>query len=739
LKKLLSIPLALLFWLNATAQAPLPTSANFDDPVPTGWTEFLDVIVGNTRYVNGLVGAACRLDATGEYVLVNYGDVCGSVTYHIKGQGSALTNDVFTIQESANGSTWTTLRQLTGVQINNDIYQQYVDVPQASSRYIRFFFTQKQSGRNIGLDEISLTPQVPTNAQEINVSVGGNTVFTGNTYVVGNAATTPFTISNVNLSGGSPLNVSSIAISGTHAADFSISGVTTPFNVAAAGSQVFNVNFNAGASGSRFATLTIANDDANGDETSYVINVYGIGGNFATEPTSSATNLTFTNTATYGHTVSFSAGSPAAEKYIVIRGVDVAFLAQPVDGTTYVKGDYIDAVTQVVYVGPAATFRPTHVVAGTEYNYRVFAFNGPAGYENYRTDSPLMGTTSTVDNQVGNYYQGINASASNFLTSLQSRLNQPYTQTFYSNYASVMIDNFAARDTTGGQRVVSCVYSNYAQLYTGAFFYDVISREHTYPHSWMDTHPSQDGPEYSDLHNLFPTHQNSANAVRSNRPLGVVVEPISTFLDAKYGFDASGNRVYEPKDSHKGDAARAMFYMAAKWNGTGGNWGFPNPIDFAVQYGQDQEVLKQWHWQDPPSNYEIARNDYIQSVQGNRNPFVDSVNWVCYIDFTDMTLMEPTGEDCIGTSSINEIRFGRVNIFPNPTEGLLTLQLDMVQPEVLNAQVMDLSGRIVVSNAVSATQGTSRHRLDLTGLAEGVYMVRISGTQGALTQKVILR
>jgi hypothetical protein len=305
LKKLLSFPLALLLWLHAAAQAPLPTSANFDDPMPTGWTEFLDVVVGNTRYTNGLVGAACRLDATGEYVVVNYGDVCGSVTYHIKGQGSALTNDVFTIQESANGSTWTAMRTLTGVQINNDIYQQYVDVPQASSRYIRFFFTQKQSGRNMGLDEITLTPQVPTNAQEINVSVGGNAVFTGNTYVIGNVASTPFTITNFNLSSGSPLNVSSIAISGVNASDFSISGVTTPFNVAAAGTQVFNVNFNAGANGSRFATMTIANDDANGDETSYVINLYGIGGNFATEPTASPTNITFTNTATYGHTVGF--------------------------------------------------------------------------------------------------------------------------------------------------------------------------------------------------------------------------------------------------------------------------------------------------------------------------------------------------------------------------------------------------------------------------------------------------
>jgi hypothetical protein len=212
------------------------------------------------------------------------------------------------------------------------------------------------------------------------------------------------------------------------------------------------------------------------------------------------------------------------------------------------------------------------------------------------------------------------------------------------------------------------------------------------------------------------------------------------FLDAKYGFDVNGNRVYEPRDSHKGDAARAIFYMAAKWNGTGGNWGLPNPIDFAVQYGQDQDVLKQWHWQDPPSNYEIARNDYIQSVQGNRNPFVDSVSWVCYIDFSDMTLVEPTEIPCLTTpNSIEEVAFGSVGIYPNPTEGLLTLMLDMQQPEVLNAQVIDMSGRTVRTASVNATQGTSRHQLDLTGMAEGIYMVRLNGTNGTLTQKVILQ
>jgi hypothetical protein len=142
-----------------------------------------------------------------------------------------------------------------------------------------------------------------------------------------------------------------------------------------------------------------------------VIDLVGIGGNLATEPTAQATNITITDLTTYGYDVSFSAASPNAENYIVTRGINAAFLAPPVDGQTYVKGDYIDAFTQVVHVGPAGTFRPTFVVANTEYNFNVFAFNGPVGYQNYLTDSPLMGTVNTPATMMGNYYQGLDASS----------------------------------------------------------------------------------------------------------------------------------------------------------------------------------------------------------------------------------------------------------------------------------------------------------------------------------------
>ena len=720
-------------------QTTLPASWNFDDPTPIGWTESLDQLVNGTRYTNGLVGAACKLDADDEYVMVHFSDVCGGVTYHIKGQGTAV-NDVFSIQESANGTTWTNMRVLNQSDLTavGSSFGSFTDVPQGTSRYIRWYFTEKQSGRNVALDEISLIAQVPTNAQEIGVRRGTDQIVNNGTLVVGNQPNVTINIDNVNLSGGAPLLISNIQLSGQHASDFSLGAV--PTSVAAASTEQFQLNFTAGASGSRFATLTITNNDANGDETTFVINLYGIGGNFATEPTAAPVNMTFSNVTTYGYTVSFSNASMVPENYIVVRSIGAQPTGVPADGSTYVKGDYINATTQVVHVGPAGSFKPTYNVAGTSYFFTAYSFNGPAGYENYYTAASLSNSVTTPPTMMGNYYAGINPNATSFLTDLQTRISQNYDQTFYGSYAPIMIDKFAHRDTTAGQKVLTCVYSGFQYLYTGAFFYDVMSREHTWPHSWMPAFPSEDGLEYSDLHNLFPTHQDNANAVRSNRPLGEVVSSASTFLQASYGDDVNGNRVYEPRDQHKGDAARAIFYMATKWNGTAGTWELPNPIDFIVQYGQDQDVLKQWHWQDPPDAWEIARNDFIQSEQGNRNPFVDSVNWVCYIDFETLTYIGEQSAPCTTTpDGVEEQLQGNFSVWPNPSNGLATLSLDLLEAQRLTIEVMDVTGRTVATRASNFNAGSSKENFDLSRLDAGVYHLVLRGEKGSAALKVVLQ
>lgn len=80
-----------------------------------------------------------------------------------------------------------------------------------------------------------------------------------------------FTIQNT---GTANLTISSVNISGTNAADFSITSAPSS-TVAASGSTTFQVTFNPSASGTRSATITINNNDA--DEGAYDFAIQGTG------------------------------------------------------------------------------------------------------------------------------------------------------------------------------------------------------------------------------------------------------------------------------------------------------------------------------------------------------------------------------------------------------------------------------------------------------------------------------
>lgn len=237
---------------------------------------------------------------------------------------------------------------------------------------------------------------------------------------------------------------------------------------------------------------------------------------------------------------------------------------------------------------------------------------------------------STVIFAQGTYYNAINVSDPELITKLHNLIN-PHTVVSYDSFDETNIANFASYSNPSGGRSVTCVYSSYVHNYTGKFSWGTMSREHTWCHSWMPS-GAEGSPQYSDQHHLFPTNQNQVNGVRSNYPLGEVVTVTSKYLEGTFGKDAKGNTVYEPRASHKGDAARALFYMSVCYDGQGGRWTIPNNL-----MNQDQEVLKKWNKLDPPDEWELKRNDYVYSIQKNRNPFVDHPEYADYIDFKTLT------------------------------------------------------------------------------------------------------
>ncbi|HPS30660.1 MAG TPA: MBG domain-containing protein [bacterium] len=148
----------------------------------------------------------------------------------------------------------------------------------------------------------------------------------GTTPVCNTTIVRTFTIQNT---GTAVLNISSVNISGTDAADFSVTA-SPAASVAAAGSTTFQVTFNPSASGARNAVITVNSDDS--DEAAYDFAVTGNGTNMTITP-ASQTNVSCygglngaasANAATGGtapYSYNWTPGNPAGDGTLSVTGL----------------------------------------------------------------------------------------------------------------------------------------------------------------------------------------------------------------------------------------------------------------------------------------------------------------------------------------------------------------------------------------------------------------------------------
>lgn len=745
--------------MTAKAQTALPTAWSFSSTtLPAFWT---DVNANSTTYpvpyysASGNTPPAYKFDGTGDKLTIFFSGNPGNLTYWIA--GNSFAGSTFLVEESTNGTAWTTLHSFTAIA---SAYALITDVPNVATRYIRFNYSAKVTG-NVGLDDVNINAGAATPAQEINLKQGSTTIVTGGSYMFSSpvGTTTPVTFSIENLGTVNILSITSATITGAAASEFTLT--TVPSSVAATSASNLVIDFNPTSTGTRTVTLTIGNNDS--DENPYIINLTGLGGSYFTEPATQGTALAFSNIKSYRANASFAASTSAPTGYLILKKEGSSAITEvPIDGAQYMIGDAIGS-TKVISTSSLTSFGINNIYAGKTYQIAVFAYNGYNSFINYKQTSPLLGGVTAIGSmQSPTKYTSLNVNNTNFLTSL-SALIYPHTSTFYGNYDETMIRLFAQRDTTGGQKVVTCVYSSENYVYNEPFVWGHFSREHSYCHNWMPTNPADgsgtapnnvERKEYNDQHHLFPTNQNDANAPRSNYPQGDIVgTPSTTYLACKAGNDINGNHVFEPRAQHKGDFARAIMYMATAYNGQNNafgvvqNWKFRNPISSSIAYGQDQNLLKKWHFQDLPDSWEISRNDFLDSLQGNRNPFVDSVRYACYIDFSNMTYIASptystgTNAPCYVAVGIKEnvaTQFEYV-LAPNPTSGEFYLLIDAKLTDKFSLAITDIAGRIVYTKPVDVINGFNSITVNDLKLSGGVYFVNLTYKNEKITRKLIIQ
>jgi endonuclease I len=203
---------------------------------------------------------------------------------------------------------------------------------------------------------------------------------------------------------------------------------------------------------------------------------------------------------------------------------------------------------------------------------------------------------------------------------------------------------------------------------------DCYNREHSFPKSWF----GGASPMYSDLFHLYPT-DGYVNNIRGNFPFGEVSSPTETSLNgSKRGpcsYPGYTDVVFEPIDAYKGDFARSYFYMATRYENIIASWQNYDSNGDAVLDGSSDQVFEQWflnllidwHHQDPVSTKETGRNNKIyNTIQGNRNPFIDHPE---YVDCIWLNECDPTPDTTVNTDTcIQCMRFPGTSDNPVWTE-----------------------------------------------------------------------
>ncbi len=198
----------------------------------------------------------------------------------------------------------------------------------------------------------------------------------------------------------------------------------------------------------------------------------------------------------------------------------------------------------------------------------------------------------------------------------------------------------------------------------------VYNREHTWPNSlgFGSTTGNLGLPNapYTDTHMLYLT-ESVYNSDRGNKPYancpqssgcGERATEVNNGMGGGSGtYPGNSNWVISPDgnggsfevwNKRKGDMARAVMYMAIRYEGGAHPTTGQNEPDLELTDTRSKIVITSsspaymgllstliaWHQADPPDAAEIARNEVVYSFQGNRNPFVDHPEWATSALFT---------------------------------------------------------------------------------------------------------
>lgn len=255
------------------------------------------------------------------------------------------------------------------------------------------------------------------------------------------------------------------------------------------------------------------------------------------------------------------------------------------------------------------------------------------------------------------YYDSVNTANADTLRDSLHEIIDDHQRFPYTSSATDTWDILEEADENpNNSSQVIDIYKNevYSKEGGGNSYYN---REHTWPKSYGFPDDGSSNYPYTDTHHLFISNS-GYNSSRSNKPYADCdsgcSEKTSESNNSRGGSSSESNWTtgsgatgsWETWSERKGDTARALMYLAVRYEGgTHSGTGVSEPDliltddraliansntgdNLSVAYMGLKSTLIQWHKDDPVDDFERRHNEAVYANQGNRNPFIDHPEYV---------------------------------------------------------------------------------------------------------------
>ncbi|NOT38608.1 MAG: T9SS type A sorting domain-containing protein [Saprospiraceae bacterium] len=286
---------------------------------------------------------------------------------------------------------------------------------------------------------------------------------------------------------------------------------------------------------------------------------------------------------------------------------------------------------------------------------------------------------------------------------------------------------------------VYCVYSRHGLYLDPAYPNSIdylakggsdngINCEHTFPQS----KGSEFGNARSDMHHLFPSRA-AVNEARSNYPFSEIDDnktkrwfyqskelnskPSSLINEYSEGI----SNFFEPREDHKGNVARAIFYFFTMYDIQADKLFFDTM----------RNTLCQWHLADPVDSLEWHRSQLIGKYQENKvNPYVLD----CSLPARTYC---PNLLPCQTTSSYTLASNTFITLYPNPTSDKIYIS-NNTDDKIMEIEVYNRIGSKIHLTPTFENQ-SNRFVYNLDDLMEGSYILTIRLQSGAKLRTKFLK